>query len=415
MIENIDNYSFWINKPVNKENHFYKIKNKQIISNKDLYTSSKKESEILKKHLDIHYYVLEKNKKTLNFLQKFLENNYNNTTDNFINIYNISLLHYSLPKNSVILVAYKKRKIDDIYIEVPIGLITGKRVRIFIENKTKNMIEVNYLCVTEEYRGNHLSSFLISKIIQLGIEKYKDTYTGLYTTTNPIAKIKQYTKKKFYHRPINLNLLISLTIIHDIKKNDKIYNMLSDFYLDEEFIKDKQLTLFSRKKYNDEQYKELINIIYNKLKQYNKTNYKIYKKFNKNEIDKLLKNTSFTNFIIFDKLSGTVTDFLSFYKIDCLNQNNKNHKIEYYKDGNLYCYFFQHNSSEYLMPLLNYIMYYIKINEIYDIVTIIDNFSYTSEIYKKYKYLPGDISMNYYMYNLQIQNMEKNFVNLVTI
>jgi len=225
MIENknYDKSDYWITNPlkVNNINNINYIP-VQILSNKELL---KKVTNDINNHKYNLYYKVNDPTITPKIICDFINNNYFEITNSeFKFIYTIDLIKYYI-NNSLIICFYKNE--NEYYKSKIIGLIVGKKEKLFVYDKEINSVEVNFLSLDKKFRSKNIAPLMISILTKETIELFS---IGLahYTITKDIMS-PYYGIKNIYHRIININKLFESKFISDIQNLENI-NSYKNFY-----------------------------------------------------------------------------------------------------------------------------------------------------------------------------------------
>jgi hypothetical protein len=396
--------SFWKTKPVviSEEKEF-----NQILSNE--YILEKVNHQIISSKLKLDYklYSFDKiisnhqllTETKINEIVLFINNNYisGGDDDDFKYIYTFDLLKLFC-KDAIVFEFYPKNNIKII------GYIIGKRTKLSCFNKCFECLEVNFLCLISKLRNLNLAPFMINCLTKESIINY-NIGIAHYTINSPI-KSPYFSKKKFYHRMINIDNLINCKFLIDDSDNDsdndsdkngknilkKVYNTFS--YK----LSSKKVVIINNTNKN-----LYINSIYEKYKKYSKNIYDIYLNISLDELNDILDNNSFYNFVILNS-SGNLETFISFFRLDTTNNNGV------YKNGFYYkiCFPNDANKTDYL----EFVNEYIYINKIFDVITFADHFDID---FKQMKCIEGTGELKYYLYNYNFRKIDNCKNGLITI
>ena len=271
------------------------------------------------------------------------------------------------------------------------GLIIGKRKKVTIENTSRDMVDVNFLCLQKRLRTLHLAPYLIGVLTKETVQilNISLAYYTIGTTINSPC----FAKKQMYHRPINIHQLVKGGFFKvPVSEYEKIYN---DFPTDltPTYVDYKELLSH-----------DLLTKLTNLVGKYSNSTYKIY---DEKYLPDILSSSAFHNFIFYEK--DTPVDFVSFFKIESYN-----HKLaESYKNGYLFIVALKSQDPSHLKNIFNSISRYCLQNNILDVLTLTDIFVNT--VYSKIHFIPGTGLLNYYMFNMDMIPIENNKNGLVTI
>jgi len=265
----------------------------------------------------------------------------------------------------------------------------GKFENLIYNNSIQCCPEINFLCVHEKLRNLNLAPYLISIITKEIVQNYQIA-SAIFTIGVPI-KTKYYSEKKFYHRCINIENLVSGNFI-EIPNNQipfykKYFNTFSN--------KSSDIIYINGTGIND----SLLNEIYQKLISYRFSKYQIHVEITKDELLKLFNNKSFHHFISKDK-----SQYFCMYELGHVSL------LANYKDGVLFLHYTPtptpNNNFESMIK-------YCWSNKIFDLITIHDEFD--DSVYQINKFTKGSGNLKFYMMNQTISPIDKNKNGLVTI
>lgn len=383
--------SFWKNKPV-KVNDIGEFN--QILTNEQLLEKINKELNESKIKLDYSILSNVSDSKFKDIIE-FINNYYIVGESNFKLCYTINLLKFYC-KNTLILEFYPKNK------DTIIGYIIGKKEKLNIKNKTSiDILEVNFLCLIPKLRNLSVAPYMINCLTKESINKF-NIGVAHYTINSPI-KSPYISKKQFYHRMLNIDNLIKTKFISeyiDEHSNQILKEIYNKFEYQDTF----------NTEYNDHRVILLKNSnqihvksrIYDLYKEYAKNTYDIHQEISLEEINEILDNKDFYNFIILDGVDATVA-FISFFRLDT-NTNNGS-----YKNGYYYKMFFKHENV--ILDSLEFINEYIYRNNIFDVLTLTDTFKNLN----KMKCVKGTGNLKYYLYNMSSIKIDNDKNGLITI
>ena len=397
--------SFWKSRPViiNEEEKNFN----QILSNENILKDVNDQINSSKLKLDYKLYSFEKilskyqilTDAKLSEIVLFINNNYissgnDNDGNNFKYIYTFDLLKLFC-KDAIILEFYP---INNTTI---IGYIIGKRTKLSYFDKCSEFVEVNFLCLTTKLRNLGLAPFIINCLGKESIINYNLSFA--HYTINSNIQSPYFSKKKFYHRMINIDNLINCKFLNDdsdgknISLLKKVYNTFS-YKLPS---KNKKVIIVNNT--NKHLY---VNNIYEKYKIYSKNTYDVYSDTTLEELNDILDNNSFYNFIVLDSFDN-LESFISFFKIDTINNNY------IYKNGFYYkiCFPLETEKMD-KIDYLELVNEYIYINNIFDVITFADHFNIN---FKQMKCVQGTGELKYYLFNYNFTKICNHKNGLVTI
>jgi len=384
--------SFWENKPVNVNDNGLGNFN-QILSNENILGKINKELDESKVKLD---YCILNSITDVKFEEvvNFINNNYIVGQSNFKLCYTVNLLKFYC-KNSLVLEFYPKGK------KTIVGYIIGKKEKLNIRKSLTSLhfdiLEVNFLCLVPKLRNLHVGPYMINCLSKESIVKF-NIGIAHYTINSPIKSL-YFSKKQFFHRLINIDNLIKTKFINEHVDSELLKDIYNTFEYKETFdIEYDRVILLKNSKQIDVKSR-----IYDLYKEYAKNTYNIYQEMTLEELNEILDNKDFYNFLILDKKDSTVA-FISFFRLDT-NTNDGS-----YKNGYYYKMYFKNENI--IAHSLEFINEYIYKNDIFDVLTFAEIFN--KELILK-KIITGTGNLKYYLYNMSSNKIENNCNGLVTI
>lgn len=407
--------SYWANKPLNLSND---NSLSYILDSDTLLLNINKEIENSKLSLD-YYMVTSPNDQIKSQLLQFINNNYNNINSNLSLQYSKDLFDYYITRDTLCVLFYpRNKKPTDITTKNMIGFICGHPEIIYIKENDKNSnfkeyktIDVNYLCLTKSLRNLHVSSYMINILTkECSLTFNKKINCAIYTIGQQV-NTKSFSNKSFYHRPINVDNLIDSTLLQLNKDPEALKQVFQKFDWEKSFLNDYDFIYLQKNnlKKNKEKLENTIDQIYDKLMLINKINYDIFDYKSKDDIRKILLNNAFYNFLIVNKQTGKIEDFISLYNLVTKNITNN------VSSRNGYFYIFMTTKDDkHKFNLIEYISEYIYKNNLLDMITFMDimerGFNDTH-----YKILNGSSKLYYYIYNLKLPRIDSFKNGLITI
>jgi hypothetical protein len=198
--------------------------------------------------------------------------------------------------------------------------------------------------------------------------------------------------------------MLSITNDENYKYEDSL-RLLKRVYNSFSYPKDFFLTL---KAFNV--LDEYVDELYNKLVEYNSTNYDIFEYKSKDDFIEILNNPIFLKFITVDK-NNNILDFICLFKLDTYNTELKTKS----RNGNVYCMFLEKYSNTRLSYLLEAITEHCYKNDIYDVITVMNIFNANPDSYNAFKLLKASADLYYYLYNIEITPISPHKNGLITI
>lgn len=384
--------SFWENKPLYIEDM---SSFNQILTNSELLDKINQEIDSSRYQLDYKVYnnVDLTNSNKLDSIQAFINKNYITSTDSaFKLVYSTELLKFCL-HNSLLIEFSPKNKQDTV-----IGYIVGKKVDLRIKDKSLPCLEVNFLCLMPKLRSLGVSSYMINVLTRECVDRY-NIGIAHYTIGTRINS-PHFGEKQFYHRLLNIDNLNNAGFYasnEDLNLHKRICNTFNYKY---NYNTKHSITYIN----NDDSNIELITHLYAKYLEYCEETYDIYEEIDFNTFKSSFSNKEFHHFIIKDKSTDKIKSYVCLFTLDTLN-NDRNIS---YKCGYYYYMWFESKPQN----SLEYIHEYIFKNNIVDIISFSDIFSFDVSGIKAIR---GSSQLRYYLFNMGSQIIENKRNGLITI
>jgi len=202
---------------------------------------------------------------------------------------------------------------------------------------------------------------------------------------------KNLIKKYYNFRPINLDLLSKIGILNNNYVKDPINKVYNTFTYPMTFNKHKIIQMNPNKDDVD------LNSLFYSLIEYNLQNYEMCSNITFDELEEIFENDIFYKFLVYDKDTGILTDFVCFVKNTCSNSSMD----LYCKNVHFYFGIFLSDNVQYKYDILEYICYYACTNQLFDMMTILDDINKPKISTKFLKTIKKDY---YYNTNLNLSN-----------
>lgn len=205
--------------------------------------------------------------------------------------------YFSFPNSKNILLAVLKE--DKVKNKKKIvGFISSISANISVKGTEIKTKKINFLCVKKELRYHNLATVLMQELTRrIHLE---NIWQGIYATFTLLPT--PFCKTSFYYRSINLQKLVDIKYTF-LPKGMSLKKAINNYELPEKI----QIEGFRKMEEKDiDQVYELFEI--------NKTKYKIFENYTKEEIAHLFlpRNNVIYSFVLEDK-NKKITDFFSFY------------------------------------------------------------------------------------------------------
>jgi len=275
-----------------------------------------------------------------------------------------------------------------------IGFVCGKVVKMQVNRKQLDMIEINLLCIHPKLRQKRLAPRLIKEITrQFNLKGY---FYGIYTASTYLPA--PVTTIKYFHRPINIEKMVAtgftrltnnLTVEH-IKNAVKIRGKPSELFVKmEPHHVDKAYELFNKymEKYN-----------YHPI-------------YSLDEFNHLFMNNKFVSSYVLEDIHGNVLDFISYYTLQTrVLKNSDTDKNGFLNMAYLF-YYSCANTSIY--KLVNELIYVVHDSDV-DVFTAFDIME-NETVLTELGFEEGSGILHYYLYNWKTKPIKNNQLAVVLI
>jgi len=306
----------------------------------------------------------------------FLNQNYVYKNDMTF-IYSSSLFSYAI-RDSIIIEFLSETTL--------IGTIIGLRKKITIKKEIFEITEVDFLSLSPAFRNLKLAPQMI-QILTLESIKNFGIHRAYYTISNPI-KSESFGTKRMIHLPINEKVLFECGFFSKPIAPPKFNNICKLKYI------------------NGISNDGLAKDITYKLSEYSKKTYDIFDCKTQTDIQDMLANKSFHNFLFYN---NNLTDFVSLFEIESKNME----KQKSFRNGTLFAMFLSETNVCSISKILHSIASYCSKHNILDVITFGDIFKVLD--YKQLGCLNGSGILRYYMFNQSLPAIENTRNGLMTI
>lgn len=397
--------NFWKDKPVVVRNE--KVKVRQILSTTELLNNIEIDINIAKKWSKLEWKIIDLSQvECKKSMLEFVNNNYENPGTKTTLDYSLDLFDYFCQKNTLAIAFYPVGK------SYQVGFITGVKKQIKVkseESKILTALEVNFLCLLPELRNMHLSSYMISILSRESLLQFPDISGAIYTVGQKL-QIQPFSLKVYYHRPINIDNMYNVGLLDKYYMSEIPKCIYSSFNYNYELTQLKTLEYIDKKEFKLGIYKDERDNIESKLNEWLDSKMNIYEI--RENLWEILEGDAFEIFIIRNQKTNDITDFVVMYKMNSVLKSDKTISC---KNGYLYMYFFESESRDDCIDILEWIGSLCKEKNILDSMIIMQPFEGSNNQYIRRKYLLGTGFLNYYFYNIELYNITPFTNGLVTI
>ena len=415
--------SFWLNKPVFVNQDFT---SDYIVSAENLVKNTT--NEITNSKVQLEYDIIlnpDDNQKLK--LVDFINNNYSTNDSDLVLKYSKRLLDYFITNDSLCVIFYpmgtKESFNNEELFDKMIGLVMGRKQCIYIKElpdkynnqtnffKSYNCIDVDFLCLIKQLRNMHVSSYMINILTNQCVIRYNmQIYSAIYTVSKRLC-VNSFCKKTYYHRPLKIHNLLQSEMIHNNSNLTLLQKLYNTFSYPIKLLENVVLQYINTLNLNENGLNILANALHDKLLTYNQNNYNIYEYKSQHDILKMLTNDIFHKFIVIDKNTNEILDFMCLYHLD--TRNLKYNVIS--RNGYLYSMFFKKYETMYISYIFELVSEYCYKNNIFDMIITMNIYDIKPDQYKFFKLLKGSADLYYYMYNINTPNILPWKNGLVTI
>ena len=238
-------------------------------------------------------------------------------------------------------------------------------------------MEIDLLCVAKKFRNKGLAPVMIKEVTRR--TNLRGIFQAIYTAGMELPN--KLTTVQYYHRLLNVKKMASVGFYSLPTNNLSIYEKL---YKVPQPVKNNTCVI---RAIETKDISSCVIKLNSYLSKFNLTHY--FEEENFTHYFMPRPNVIYTYVI---EKNNEVTDMISFFIIDNIVLNNDKYKE--YKAGYLYYYF---NESVKLEELINIALFYAKENKC-DVFNILNMFNLET-ILQECKFIKGNGSLNYYLYN----------------
>ncbi|XP_059173165.1 glycylpeptide N-tetradecanoyltransferase 2-like [Physella acuta] len=271
-----------------------------------------------------------------------------------------------------------------------VGFISAVPANIKIYDKSKKMVEINFLCVHKKLRAKRVAPVLIKEITRRvhlqGL--FQAVYTAGVVLPKPVASCR------YWHRSLNPRKLIEVKFSH-LSRNMTMQRTLKLYKLP-----DKPKTPGFRKLQPDDvpqAYKLLTSFM---------QRYQLAPLFNEEEFRHwFIPREGIINSYVVEN-NGTITDFVSFYSLPSTIMHHPTHKSL----KAAYSFYNASTQTTWIDLMQDTLIEAKNMGfDVFNALDLMDN----KEFLEKLKFGVGDGFLQYYLYNWKCPHMETNQVGLV--
>jgi len=274
---------------------------------------------------------------------------------------------------------------------IMIGFISAIPVHTYIHGKMVNKVEINFLCVKQNFRSVRIAPVLIKEITRrVNVEKiWQAVYTAGALLPKPIAVTN------YYHRNLNLKKLLDVKFTYlnpklNFSRAKGLYKVAKETTL-------KGLRPMEKKD---------VEGVYEILEKY-LSKFIVRPHYSKEEVEHWFvprKNIVFSYVVENDE--GKITDFISFYLLPSSILQHDEHKTLYA------VYSFFNVPGQYTIKDLirNALILAKQLNfDVYNALNVMDN----EEVFSDLLFGRGDGSLKYYFYNYSCPEVKPQELGIV--
>jgi len=272
-----------------------------------------------------------------------------------------------------------------------VGFISAVPAHIRMYEKSKQMVEINFLCVHKKLRSKRLAPVLIREITRRVNIKgiFQAVYTAGVVLPKPIGTCR------YWHRSLNPKKLIEVKFSH-LSRNMTMQRHLKLYRLPEE------TKVVGLRKFETKDIPAVTKLLNDYLSKFSLCPF-----FNETEVEHwFIPQQNIINSYVVEGEGGGITDFMSFY---CLPSTVMNHPT--HKNIKAAYSFYNVATSTDWVDLMNDALVLAKKDEfdVFNALDLMDN----SEFLEKLKFGIGDGNLQYYFYNWRCPDMTPTSIGLV--
>ncbi len=223
-----------------------------------------------------------------------------------------------------------------------VGFISSRYIKVSLNKKIEDLIEVDFLCIKKNERNNKLCRILLNELIKISNED--NVYDAIFTSESNYNNL--LSSVKYYSRMINIKHLYEINYIN----SSNTLNELEEYYSLPKIKGKKELIKITPD--NNFLYIDKCFELYNKYI----IKFTVHELFTKETFINSFVNNHVITYVLVE--NNNVLDFISYYYINISVLERPN---EYMKDGYLYYY---SNISNNLYKMLQLLLYKLKDDKI---------------------------------------------------
>eukprot|EP00088_Acartia_fossae_P017955 TRINITY_DN20295_c0_g1_i2.p1 TRINITY_DN20295_c0_g1~~TRINITY_DN20295_c0_g1_i2.p1 ORF type:complete len:479 (+),score=119.17 TRINITY_DN20295_c0_g1_i2:30-1439(+) len=271
-----------------------------------------------------------------------------------------------------------------------VGFISAVPAHIRMYEKSKQMVEINFLCVHKKLRSKRLAPVLIREITRRVNQKgiFQAVYTAGVVLPKPIGTCR------YWHRSLNPKKLIEVKFSH-LSRNMTMQRHLKLYRLPDD-TKVAGLRLFESKDI------PAVTVLLNEYL----SNFTLSPVFNETEVEHWFtpKANIINSYVV--ENDGKITDFMSFYCLPSTVMNHPTHK----SIKAAYSFYNVATSTNWVEMMHDALVLAKKDDfDVFNALDLMDN----SEFLEKLKFGIGDGNLQYYLYNWRCPDMQPTKIGLV--
>ena len=272
-----------------------------------------------------------------------------------------------------------------------VGFISAIPVHIIAGGNKIDLVEINFLCVSEQYRTKRLAPVLIKEITRR--VNLENIWQAVYTSGTLLPK--PFCTTRYHHRNINLQKLLDVNFTHlnpklNLSRAKQIYKL------------PKELTFTGLRKMEKQDVKAVYLLLNNYL-----SKFEIKAYYSEEEVEHWFvpRDKVVYSYVIEDN-NEEITDFISFYLLPSSILKHHSHKTLYA------AYSFFNIPNKYTIKELFKNALILAKNLDFDVFNALDIMDNES-CFKDLLFGKGDGSLKYYFYNYAYPQINTNELGIV--
>lgn len=279
----------------------------------------------------------------------------------------------------------KSKAIGIIHKDILIGIITSRYIKLSLNKRIEDLVEIDFLCIKKDTRNNKLCPLLIQEITRLS--NLDGVFEAIFTSESKYFNL--LSSVKYYSRIINVKHLYDIKYI----KSNNTLDELENYYSLPKLKGSNQKKLIKLNNQTSEDYYEKCYELYNSYV----PKFTVHEIFTKESFINSFNNEHVITYILVE--NDIVLDFISYYFINISLIDKPKEKMT---DGYLYYYT---NNSNNLYKMFQLLLYKLKEDDI-DSFLALNIMDTESNMLEEMKFMKDSSDFNYFLFKNKELNIK---------